>query len=202
MVDVRFHLRRADFVIRQRLAGQYVFIHINKCGGTSVEAALKIPVKLHDMARVRRMKIGRRRWEEAFTFALIRHPYERVASLHKFRIRTNQTGLGDRPIELNAWVRAAFAEKDPAYYDKPRMFAPCFDWVSDDSGKVIVEYIAKLETIGSQWPEIQQRIGTDAELPLRNVSAKGPGREALSAESRQTIQRHFAKDFEVFGYDT
>ena len=43
-----YRLKYCDYLLRQRLGGRYVFIHINKCGGTSVEAALGIPVKIHD----------------------------------------------------------------------------------------------------------------------------------------------------------
>jgi hypothetical protein len=201
MPSIRDRLRYYRYLIRQRRSGQYVFIHINKCGGTSVEAALGIPIKLHDTARLRRLKIGRRRWEQAFTFALVRHPYSRVISLYKFRVQTNQTGLGDQPVELNAWVRRAFGEKDPTYYDKPRMFAPCFDWVSDRSGRIIVDYIAKLETIEDQWPVIQERTGKTAPLPVRNASGPGLGWDVLDDEARRIIRRHFLKDFEVFGYE-
>ena len=201
MPSIRHRLRYFRYLIRQRRSGQYVFIHINKCGGTSVEAALGIPIKLHDTARLRRLKIGRRRWEQAFTFALVRHPYSRVISLYKFRVQTNQTGLGDKPVELNAWIRAAFGKKDPAYYDKPRMFLPCFDWVSDRSGRIIVNYIAKLETIEEQWPVIQERTGKAAPLPLRNASGPGLGWDVLDDEARRIIQKHFLKDFEAFGYE-
>lgn len=201
MLNLKYRVRYVDYLLRQRLAGQYVFIHINKCGGTSVEAALQIPVKIHDTARLRRLKLGRRRWDAAYSFALIRHPYARVVSHYKYRVRTNQTGLGARPIELNAWVRAALGDKDPAYYDQPRMFAPCFDWVSDEGGRIIVEHVAKLEAIDVEWPVIQARVGSTAPLPLRNVTRSGPGREALDDGARRLIQVHFVKDFEAFGYE-
>ena len=201
MVNLRYHWRRARYLLRQRAAGPYVFIHINKCGGTSVEAALRIPVKIHDSARERRRKIGRRRWDEAFTFALVRHPYSRLISLYKFRILTNQTGMGETPIEINAWIRQVYAERNPAYRDKPLMFAPCFDWISDGKGRIIVDHLAKLEAIEEEWPLIQHRIGATAALPMRNVSGAGPGWEMLEPATRTLVQEHFARDFEVLGYE-
>lgn len=200
MNGLAYRLRCWQYLLEQRLAGRYVFIHINKCGGTSVEAALGIP-KLHDSARLRRLKIGRHRWDAAFTFALVRHPYSRLISFYKYRVRYNQTGLrDDQPLEFNAWIRATLADRNPAYYDQPRMFAPCFDWVSDRSGRIIVDYIAKLETIEEQWPVIQERIGQAVPLPVRNASRSGPGREILDAEARRIVQEWFRKDFEEFGY--
>ena len=195
-------LRCWRYLLEQRLAGRYVFIHINKCGGTSVEAALGIP-KMHDTALARRRKIGSRRWEQAFTFAIARHPFDKAVSLYRYRLRTNQTGLGTNPIKLNDWVRRTFQEKDPAYYDQPLMFAPCFTWVSDTRGDVIVDYIARLETIDADWPIIQERTGERAALPKRN-SARGErpaARDALDVDARRILQAHFRPDFETFGYD-
>ena len=198
-----YRLRYVDYLIRQRTSGTYVFIHINKCGGTSVEAALGIPLKIHDTARLRRMKLGRRRWEQAFTFALIRHPYSRLISFHKYRSRYNQTGLRDRPVALDDWIEEVFEKRNPALYDIPRMFAPCFDWLSDGKGRIIVDHVAKLETIETDWPLIQARIGQTAELPTRNISGPGSGRgwDALGPDARRIIQKHFHRDFEEFGYE-
>ena len=201
MVNLRYHWRRTRYLLRQRAGGAYVFIHINKCGGMSVEAALGIPVRLHDSARVRRLKLGARRWDEAFTFALVRHPYSRLISLYKFRVLTNQTGMRDRPIEINAWLREVYGRKNPAYHDKPLMFAPCFEWITDRKGGIIVDHVAKLEEIETEWPVIQARLGTTAALPVRNASGPGPGWEVLEADTRRLIQDRFAKDFEVLGYE-
>lgn len=198
---LKYRLRYYDYLLRQRLGGRYVFIHINKCGGTSVEAALDIPVKIHDSARIRRTKLGQRRWDKAFTFALVRHPYSRLISLYKYRTMTNQTALGKRSIEINDWIHEVYARRNPVYHDKPLMFAPCFDWVSDGNGRIIVDHLARLETIGTEWPVIRERIGTSATLPVRNSSGSGPGWEVLGPASRALIQKHFAKDFEVLGYE-
>ena len=131
----------------------------------------------------------------------MRHPYSRLISLYKYRILTGQTGLGEQPIEINAWLHEVYARRNPAYYDKPLMFAPCFDWVADPGGRIIVDHLARLETIGTDWPVIQERIGSPAALPVRNVSGKGPGWEVLEPETRALIRQHFAKDFEVLGYE-
>ena len=201
-MNLRYRMRYYDYLLRQRLGGLYVFIHINKCGGTSVESALGIPVKIHDTARLRRLKLGRRRWEAAFTFALVRHPYSRMISFHKYRSRYNQTGLRDDPVELNDWIRAVFRDRDPRYHDNPKMFASCFDWLSDGE-EVIVEYVARLEEIDAHWPVIQARTGRTVSLPRRNFSRSeeaDPG-QLLAPDARQLLATHFRKDFETFGYE-
>ena len=71
------------------------------------------------------------------------------------------------------------------------MFAPCFTWVSDTRGDVIVDYIARLETIDADWPIIQERTGERAALPKRN-SARGEllaARDALDVDARRILRR-------------
>ena len=191
-----------DFIQQQRETGTYAFIHINKCGGTSVEAALGIP-KVHDTAQERRDKLGVEAWNRLKTFSIIRHPYAKVASHYRYRVVIKRTGLGDTQISLNDWVRAAYRDHEAPYYDTPRSFLPCIDWLVDENGQIMVDYIAKLETIGQDWNEIQKLTGVTTELPEINKTkkAKDPT-HGLDEGSRQILQDLFAKDFETFGYES
>ena len=189
------------FIREQRRTGTFVFIHINKCGGTSVEQALGLP-KIHDTARARRDKLGAERWAAMARFSIVRHPYDKVASHYKYRIKTDQTGLAGRPVDLNEWVRRAYGDRDPAFYDKPLMFAPCRDWLVDADGTLMVDHVAKLETIDADWPKIQALIGTDAALPHANATRHiARASDQLDTASRAIIAKRFAPDFEMFGYD-
>jgi chondroitin 4-sulfotransferase 11 len=194
-------LIRRVYLLRQRLMGSYVFIHINKCGGTSVEAALGIPVKVHDTALQRRRRIGSRRWNRAFTFSVVRHPYSRVISQHAYRVRTNQTRLATTGLGLNDWIRRTYRDRERPYYDEPRMFAPCKHWLTDEFGEFIVDFVARLESIEADWRVIQEQIGSNAALPHHNATPS-VGWEALDSESRRIIDACFREDFEAFGYTT
>ena len=114
---------------------------------------------------------------------------------------TKQTGLGDGHISLNDWVRAAIRDHEAPYFDVPRSFLPSFDWVTDENGDMMVDYIAKLETIDDDWPEIQKLTGITNELPKINKTKtpKDPT-HGLDNESRKILQDVFARDFETFGY--
>lgn len=189
------------FLDAQRRSGTFVFIHINKCGGTSVEKALGLP-KIHDTAMQRRDRIGAARWAEMATFSIVRHPYDKVASHYRYRVETNQTDLATRRIDLNDWVRRAYGDRDPALYDKPLMFAPCLDWLTDETGTMMVDHVARLETIATDWPRIQSLIGTQAELPHTNATTdRHRAADALDETSRTIIAQRFAVDFESFGYE-
>lgn len=76
---------------------QFIFIHIGKTGGTSIEAALcrylgvnfeetkKSPEGQwwkHIWAKDMRERVGERVWNDYFTFAFVRNPYDLVLSLY------------------------------------------------------------------------------------------------------------------------
>lgn len=198
-------VRLAKFWFKQKYTDSYAFIHINKCGGTSVESALRL-TKVHDTARQRRQAIGAARWARIYTFSIVRHPFAKVVSHYKYRIKTNQTDLGTTPIDLNTWVARAYGDRDPAYYDKPLMFAPCSDWITDETGTQIVDEVFKLEEINQHWPHICARIGRPATpLPNKNATTNTSRTRAgdlLSAENKTLLEAHFRDDFQRFHYDT
>lgn len=193
--------RDVAYLETQKARGLWAFIHINKCGGTSVEQALNIP-KIHDTALQRRDLLGANRWEKMTTFSIVRHPHTRVKSLYRYRVKTNQTGMGDGHIGLNDWIRAVFAEQDPTYYNYPLMFLPSRAWLVDDNDRIIVDFIGKLENIADDWGHIQDLIGIRADLPQTNTTSMGrSGAEDLDYVSRDILATCFDADFTTFGYD-
>lgn len=187
----------------QSRSSRFAFIHINKCGGTSVEKALGLP-KVHDTAEERIARIGRDRWDAMHTFALIRHPYAKVVSHYKYRVKTNQTGMGGGEIGLDEWIRRAYGDRDPVLHDQPIMFAPCIAWLTVD-GEIVVDQVVKLEEIAAEWPSICRAIGrpraTMAHRNRTSSSSLDEARSRLADESIRILQDRFAEDFDRFEYD-
>ena len=194
--------KRNAFFIRQRIFPNFIFIHIQKCGGTSIEAACRIPVKVHDPARVRRRRVGEKAWKKAFKFTVVRHPYHRMVSHYNYRRRTRQVAPDD-PIALNDWIYATLVSQNPKYFTDYNAFAPCFEWITDPQGNVILDYVAKLEKIESDWVQIATRIGACKHLPRLNSSSTQFGLTShdLSKRSKEIIAEYFMKDIQFFEYD-
>jgi hypothetical protein len=189
---------REVYLRRLRHEGDLCFIHINKCGGTSVERALQIP-QIHDTAAQRRRRLGAQRWNDLLTFTVVRHPYGKVRSHYGYRVRTAQTGMGDAHISLDDWVVAAYGDRDPTYYDKPLMFAPCTEWVTDSAGDVIIDRVLRFETLHADWARLMAETGRD--LALGHHNARGLPVEPLGRKARRVIDQRFASDFDLFGYE-
>ena len=81
----------------------FIFVHINKTAGSSIEEALGLRFR-HRTAGDIISEIGIAAWRKNFTFAVVRNPWDKVLSHYSYRIDTNQTGLGNGKI--------GFAESD------------------------------------------------------------------------------------------
>lgn len=187
-------------VADQRRRIDFAFIHIPKCGGTSVTQAMGQRIKLHDTARERRDKLGHDRWNAIYRFSFVRHPYERAVSFYSFHQKTahGKSRVGD--FDLNDWVRAALRDHTLSSTVWASRLAPCHTWLSDEKGQIIVDDVFKLEEIDQAWVTIGPKIGSSALLPHSNASRGGLTRDAFDATSRSILQDHFRTDFEAFGY--
>lgn len=199
MAAWHYRLRDRGALLRTKYLLDFVFVHINKTGGTSVEAALRLPFQ-HRTALELRRALGERRWAQRFSFAFVRNPWSKVASHYFYRVQTNQTGLGGRPIDFNEWVRRAYGERDPRYYDQPRMFMPQVEWVSDEKGNIIVDFIGRFERFDQDFAAVCARIGRTAQLPHLKRSAGRDYRELYAPDTMAIVHRRFAADVECFGY--
>lgn len=195
----RFPLQRAAARVRTKYLLDVVFVHINKTGGTSIERALGLPFQHLTAAELREL-LGERRWRERFKFAFVRDPWDKVASHYHYRVKTNQTGLGDDPIPFEEWVIRAYGERDPAYYDHPKMFMPQHRWICDEEGELVVDFVGRFERLQADFDEVCRRIGASASLPHLKRSSGSDYRELYTPAARDVVAERFAGDIERFGY--
>lgn len=188
--------------LREALERPYLFIHVNKCGGSSVAAALDM-VQFHGSVRSLIKTFGRDFILSKRSFSVVRRPYERLCSLYRYRRKRGEAEANGRVLDLNEWVFRTFQLKDPALAVSPKMLKPAHEWMVDAEGENLVSLIVKLEEIDKGWGEIQQLTGSTAALPRVNTTQPTPDTSvpALSGESRAIIEDIFQADFEAYGYD-
>jgi hypothetical protein len=193
--------RAIDHLVRLRTTylSDVAFVHINKTGGSSIEAALNLPFQ-HRTARELRELIGERRWAARFSFAFVRNPWDKVASHYHYRVKTNQTGLGERRVDFNDWIRLAYGEHDPRYYDNPKMFMPQLDWITDDAGQVLVDFVGRFERLHDDFEEVCRQVGRTSRLPHLKRSVDKDYRKLYSPEAAGIVSSRFAADIDHFGY--
>ena len=227
---------------------RFVFVHIHKCAGTSVEMALgkmlrhndlvfgstksgeknqeffkkAIGLNKHSTAAEARGWMGEDMWGKCFKFAFVRHPVDRLLSLYSYahklaegtpmtpeeKTRFDRDGtLPDHPPYRYKAVRAAlksqsfsdFALHPLTWQDAGSQ--PQWESVCDPQGRLIVDFIGKVETIEQDWARLTTQLAIEAELEVRNASG-GRGTSQLSAEALEMVRDRYSRDFELFGYSS
>jgi hypothetical protein len=199
--NLRRKVRRTLSDFQSLFLQDWIFIHINKTGGSSIEKALGMQFD-HRSAREKIEAIGNSAWERKFTFSFVRNPWDKVVSQYHYRLNTGQAGFRDYPPDFNDWVRKTFAEKHPLYYDQPLMFADQMEWIGDFDGRILVDFIGRFENLQSDFDDVCHRIGRKSViLPHLKPSSHAHYRDYYTAQSRNIIADHFERDIRHLGYD-
>lgn len=180
----------------------FFFIHINKTGGSSIERALKLDLD-HKTAQEKIKQVGRKVWDDAFTFSVVRNPWDKVVSHYSYRVQTGQTGMGkNNNIGFNEWVDLAYFQNDSIYYDKPKMFMSQSDWVLDADGTMLVDKICRFESLREDFSNVCSRLSINTELPHVKASKhrRNNYQSYYNRRSIEIIAEKFSRDIELFGY--
>ena len=145
----------------------FVFIHIPKTGGTSIRSALNMwdrsnHITARDMQRMFPETCGK------FTFAFVRNPWDRLVSFgHSLKVKVD--------------------------WDQPNRFErlnlnPQVDFVLDEAGEVMVDFIGRFENLVEDFATVCDKIGVPTPpLPHLNCSAHRQYRDYYDEEAKQFV---------------
>lgn len=204
---------------------KFIFIHVYKAAGSSVARALKpyahAPVRfvphlmnqwekrlgtpprhLHSL-RIFPSHIDTRHlidqlpfgmFEDYFTFAFVRNPWDWQVSMYHYGLATPENNHHQLFKELGSFE--AYVDWRMGYGQRTQK-----SFITDEDGKIMVDFVGRFERIDEDFTEICNRIGIDAQLPRVNVSGrKRDFREYFTPRTRDLIGNLFAEDVEAFGY--
>jgi hypothetical protein len=138
-------------------------------------------------------------WEDYFTFAFVRDPYSHFLStffyLNKHRYKDTMT------FSEYAKLQESTNYSSMSDWD----FKGLFDRISDDDGKVIVDFVGRMENMEKDWRYISEKCSLDGiELQHINYSMKG-GIDDINryytSKEKEIVRKLYHRDFEEFGYD-
>lgn len=209
---------------------KFIFTHITKTGGVSVHNRLKSRCDFKNSDRYHRTILGDKeiiesydkndRIENYFKFCIVRNPWARYVSQYFYRI--NARSSSNFFAVNNKWTKKDILEmsfKDMliALYksDNPKNNnmngLPVYDyhlggrqlnWVKDEEGKVVVDYVCKFENLQDHFDVVCEKIGIEkTELQKLNKGKyKKPYYEYYDDETIEIVANHAKEDIEHFGY--
>lgn len=202
---------------------QFLFVHIPKTAGTSIELALEpfaTQVKRfpeNRLARTLRIKanyltLPRRRmfsrhatartarrylpaavFERLFKFAIVRNPWDRLSSEYHYLLRKQ-----NHRLHRQVHAMSGFAEY-VAWQTKLRRPTQS-SYVYDQAGKLLVDFVGRFERLNEDMLCLQEMLGIELDLPHVNRTKRNDYREYFDAQSRSLAEDYFREDIERFGY--
>ena len=185
--------------LRERYFRPYVFIHINKTGGSSIEKALGIRLD-HSTALEKYAELGAEAWNNKYKFTFVRNPWDKVVSHYHYRVLTNQTGLKENGVNFDDWLKLCYVERDPQYYDQEKMFQPQIQWLVDKEGCLLVDFVGRFENLAEDFQTISATMGIHCELGHAKQSQRSSYRDYYSDAGRDLIGEIFCEDISLFDY--
>jgi len=199
---------------------QFIFLRMRKVASTSMKtillplsvprpngrlAHLKSRAKLewdyhkyvfraHDDISAAQRRMPAELFDRYFKFTFVRNPWDRLVSEYEFLLRKTEHGRHERVKKLGGFgefIRMQIPRRD-AYQ---------INMMCDRHGKVLMDFIGKLENLQEDWKTVCERTGIPyQELQRKNASERSHYQDYYDSESRQLVARHWAREIELFGY--
>lgn len=199
-----------------------LFAHVPKCGGSSVEAALRAEGReflydrhyhndpdrfsacsaqhLHHAVLARLFPPG----FFEFSFSLVRHPVDRAVSEFRFRRgmkprsrRVTRPGrLGSEPDAFEPWVdyMTLGAARHPYLFDNHAR--PQADFIGPETAVFRLE-----DGLGPVFAALSAALGRPVAPPARRRQVSKADPVEVTARARARLEAFYADDFAMFGYD-
>jgi len=201
----------------------FLFIHIDKAAGTSIQRALQPFAPARSNSRMRRRLVwlgglnrvlGIHRSVEfpehvqaqtvkfclppdvyagLFKFAFVRNPWDRLVSRYAYLLRNTH-----HPRHAFAKQLKGFDEYLAWEIKRGKMHQHTY--VCDAQGEWVVNFVGYYERLQEDFGRVCENLHVTAELPKANTSSHQDYRSYYTAATREMVAKNFARDLELFGY--
>ena len=151
-------------------------------------------VHKHAKAKQIRDYLGKNIYDKYFKFSIVRNPYDLQVSLYHY-IKQSK---GHRDYE----VANKLSFKEFVRREISNKALRQSDFLNDEKGNMIVDYIGKIEELQQSMGDICNKIGIQqVDLGHKNKSdRKSNYMSYYDEELKEEVYEYFKEDFELFGY--
>ena len=202
---------------------KFIFIHVPKCAGTSITQAF-LPIlgeedlvlgctpegeRLHEenlkkgglvkhsTAQEIFRHVGPEIWNSYFKFTFVRNPWDLLVSRYHWSLITTW----DDEKNIIKKIRE-FDDFEDYLYSPFVSKTNCLDFISDNNGNIIVDYVGKTELINWELKRICRKMGIPVCSPGReNTSDHHAYFKYYNPLTRELVREWYQKDINRFEYE-
>ncbi len=184
---------------------KFIFVHINKTAGTSMEKALadygvkkleeKSDLKFelnynqsqHFNCDEYKKYLGSE-YDDYFKFTVVRNPFDRVVSYY-------YGGAIQKGLNFKDWVVDRYLNAN--YKDYIRMYSDYTHWFDKDE----MNCVLKFENLDQDFIKLKETLDLNCELGKANVNkSRTHYRDYYDNKTKDIIENHFEKELNTFQY--
>jgi hypothetical protein len=154
----------------------------------------------------------KRQHPQCFAFAFTRNPYDRLVSafhylskggMNEADQRDSVEYVGEYEGDFRRFVLHALTGPEPPRIFRQIHLRPQVDWLCDESGRIMVDYLGHFESIESGYEELGRQLGVVLPAPSHENKSHHWHYETYYDERlRALVARAYRDDFERLGYQT
>jgi len=183
---------------------RFIFIHINKTGGTSIEKVFEPEADQENVAFKHRTAAFYRQtfpeqFRDYFKFAFVRNPWDWLVS--RYHWSRDRQHLFDYSFQEFLWrLKNGIPLSPGAPWLEGEALQPQLARVSID-GQIAVDFVGRFETIQSDFDSICSRLQIEARtLPHVFQTDRASYVDYYDDETRRVVKQLYAADIIAFGY--
>ncbi len=182
---------------------RFLFVHVPKTGGTSMENALapfsrshkEWGLEQHSSALEAKEKLGTL-FGLLHKIAVIRNPWDLEVSLFHYNRKMLRMGhpnsVWKRDYEFPEFIRHRALIR--------RMHGGQWRFLFDLRGRLLVDQILRFESLSEDFQDFCRRVGLEITLPHDNSSGHAHYSEYYDEETRDMVAQYADKEIREFGY--
>jgi hypothetical protein len=149
--------------------------------------------------------IGKRKFNYFYKFAFVRNPWDRMVSRYWYLRGYHENNPSQKINERGYYPPGKLPFVDWLMGDNRNCVHPLDlrqqkDWVTTESGRIIIDYIGKYENLDYDFNELSKIIGVKVSLPKLNSAKKGNYRGYYNREAIDFVYDRFKDDIVTWGY--
>ena len=195
-----------------------IFIHIPKCGGTSIENLIwpeprseadlwmGFKDKYHNAYQTGGLQhlfaihvrdiVGKETFDDYFKFTIVRNPWEKAVSQYFY--------MRQRP-DLRAFIGMNENDSFKKYLELIQtkqhvQWEPQYKFIYDENGELMVDYVGRLETIDEDVQYIFNRLGVQGKIAHANATRHQHYSAYYDEETKKIVDDLYGDDVRLLGY--